>query len=98
MTETGVNVTARRRRGQWSVTKPATVEIDGVAVGKAEWGRSTFIETAPGWRRLTVSYPYLWKQRTDEASLDLYVDEGQTLEVEYRSSGLTVRKGTLAVA
>jgi hypothetical protein len=97
MAQTGVKVTARRRRGQWSVTQPVIVEIDGATVGTAPWGRPAFFETQPGSHRLTVSYPYLWKERMDEASLDLHVEEGQTVEVEYRSSGLTMRRGTLAV-
>jgi hypothetical protein len=97
MAETGLRVTARRRFGQFLITKPANVEIDGVAVGVARWGKPTFFPTAAGPHRVTLFFRYLGRQRTGEATVDLEVVPEQSVDVLYRSPWIVTNKGSLTV-
>jgi len=96
MAETGVRLTPRRRFGQLS-QKPATVEIDGVPVGHARWDRPEFFATGPGRHRLTVSFPYLWKKRICEATIEVDIPAEQTIDAEYRVAGLVRGTGSLTI-
>ena len=97
MAQTGVQVTPRRRFGQFLITKPATVEIDGVAAGEAKWGRAQFFAADAGAHDVTVCFRYLGKQRTGEATMKLDVAAGQTVDVLYRSPWIVTNKGSLTV-
>lgn len=97
MAETGIRVTARRRFGQFLITKPAEVEIDGVAVGAARWGKPTFFPAAAGRHRVTTFFRYLGRQRTGEASVDVDLVPDQAVDVLYRSPWIVTNKGSLTV-
>jgi hypothetical protein len=97
MAETGVRLTARRRLGQFVIMKPFTVEIDGVAVGQARWNRPEFFTTGLGRHRLTVSFPYLWKKRLGEATLEFDTGADQSIDAEYRLGGLVGASGSLSI-
>jgi hypothetical protein len=97
MADTGIQVTARRRFGQFLITKPASVEIDGVAVGAARWGKPTFFPAAAGQHRVTVFFRYLGRQRTGEASVDLEVAPDQAVDLLYRSPWIVTNNGSLRV-
>jgi hypothetical protein len=77
--------------------KPLTVEIDGVAVGMARWNRREFFTTGPGRHRLTVSFPYLWKKRLGEATIEFDTRADQTIDAEYRLRGLVRALGSLRI-
>jgi hypothetical protein len=92
-----VRVTARRRIAQFLVFNPAVLEIDGVPAGQARWGTTETVEVPAGRHSLTVFFQYLGRKRTGEASIDLDVAEGQTLDVSYRSPWVVTSKGSLTV-
>jgi hypothetical protein len=98
MAEAGVRLTTHRRFGQSVIMKPFTVEIDGVAVGQARWNRPEFFTIGPGRRRLTVSFPYLWKKRLGEATLEFDARADQTIDAEYRLGGLVRARPSLSIA
>jgi hypothetical protein len=77
--------------------KPFTVEIDGVAVGQVRWNRSEFFTTSRGRHRLTVSFPYLWKKRLGEATIEFDARADQTIDAEYRLGGLMRGRGSLNI-
>lgn len=93
-----VSITARRRFGQWLITKPATIEIDGAPAGEARWGKAQAVEVAPGPHRLTMSFPYLGRKQVGTATIDLDLGEGQIVDVTYRSPWIVTNKGSLKVA
>jgi hypothetical protein len=95
--ETGVRLTTRRRLSQSVLMKPLTVEIDGVAVGTVRWNRRDFFTTGPGRHRLTVSFPYLWKKRLGEATIEFDARADQTMDAEYRLRGLVRALGSLRI-
>jgi hypothetical protein len=82
MAESGVRLTPNRRFAQFLITKPAVIEIDGVAVGEARWGRPEVVSAEAGTHRLTVSFRYFWKKRAGEASIDVLVPADQTVDVQ----------------
>jgi len=97
MAETGVRLTTHRRFGQSVIMKPFTVEIDGVAVGQARWNRPEFFTTAPGRHLLTVSFPYLWKKRLGEATIEFDTCVDQTIDAVYRLGGLVSARASLSI-
>jgi hypothetical protein len=98
MAEARVRLTMHRRFGQSVIMKPFTVEIDGVAVGQVRWNRPEFFTIGPGRRRLTVSFPYLWKKRLGEAALEFDARADQTIDAEYRLGGLVRARPSLSIA
>jgi hypothetical protein len=96
--QTGVRLTTHRRFGQSVIMKPFTVEIDGIAVGQARWNRPEFFTTGPGPHRVTVSFPYLWKKRLGEATIEFNARADQTIDAEYRLGGLVRGRGSLSIA
>lgn len=96
MATTGVRLTARRRFGQFLITKPAEVAVDGASAGQARWGggNPTFFETAPGRHRVTVSFPYMGKQ-AGEATIDVDVNPDQEVALLYRSPWVATGPGSL---
>ena len=98
MAETGLQVTARRRFGQFLIMSPATVEIDGAAAGEARWGKPAVFPTPPGPHRLTVSFPYLGKKRVGAANLDVTVGPDQVVAVLYRSPWIIFNAGSITPA
>jgi hypothetical protein len=94
--QSGVRLTASRRFAQFLITKPAVIEIDGIAVGEAHWGRPTTIPTNAGSHRLTVSFRYFWMKRAGEASTEVNVPADQTVDVQYRTPWVVTSKGSLA--
>jgi hypothetical protein len=97
MAESGIRLTARRRFGQFLVTKPVAVEIDGAPAGEALWGRPQFFATNAASHQLTVTFHYLGKKRTGEATLNIDVVADQTVEVGYRSPWVLTNKGSLTI-
>lgn len=97
MAESGVRVTAKRRFGQFLIMNAPHVEIDGVPVGEAPWGKPAHFGAAPGRHHLTVFFRYLGRQRTGEASLDVDLPPDQTVEVLYRSPWIVTNKGSLTL-
>ena len=93
--ESGVRLTPNRRFAQFLITKPAVIEIDGVAVGEARWGRSQVVSAEAGTHRLTVSFRYFWMKRAGEASIEVVVPADQTVDVQYRSPWIITNKGSL---
>lgn len=98
MADSGLRVTARRRFGQFLITKSPRVEIDGVPVGEASWRGVTNFPAGEGSHRLTVSFPYLGKPRCGEATTDVTVQPGQVLDVTYRPAWVIFNKGSLTLS
>jgi hypothetical protein len=98
MDQGSLRLTARRRFAQFMITKPATVELDGVAVGSARWGRAEDFPVDAGRHVLTVCFPYFGRKRTGVASVELEVGEGQMIDVLYRSPWVVTNHGSLVVA
>ncbi len=95
MATTGIRLTARRRFGQFLITKPAEVEVDGAPAGPASWGAEpTFFETTPGHHQVTVAFPYVRKRR-GEATIDVDVAPDQEVALLYRSPWVVTSKGSL---
>jgi hypothetical protein len=97
MAQSGVRITPRKRFGQFLITKPAAVEIDGAAVGAGRWGRPEFFAAEAGPHQLTVFFRYLGRQRTGEATIQLDVPADQAVDIEYRSPWIVTNKGSLTV-
>jgi hypothetical protein len=97
MADSGVQVTTKRRFGQFLITNSPHVEIDGVPVGEARWRQPTRFSAAPGRHHLAVFFRYLGRQRAGEASLDVDVGPDQTVEVLYRSPWIVTNKGSLTL-
>jgi hypothetical protein len=94
---TGVRVSAKRRFGQFLITKPADVSVDGMKVGTAPWkGPGTLFELAPGRHVVQASFRYLGKD-CGPAQAQVEVAEGQEVALLYRSPWVVTMKGTLAV-
>lgn len=95
MSPTSIAVTPRRRFGQFLITKPVSVEIDGVEVGRGKWSKPTVFSTTPGTHTVTVSFPYLGKQRIAEASISISLADGATMNLLYRSPWIVTRSGSI---
>lgn len=93
-----VRITARRQLLQFLIMKPARVEIDGQPLGEARWGKPAVFEVPPGPHQLTMSFPYLGRQRTGEASTTLDLADGQAVDVRYKTPWIVTMKGSLKVA
>jgi len=94
---TGVRVSAKRRFGQFLVTKPADVSVDGLPVGTVRWrGDGVLFETAPGRHVVQAGFRYLGRQcGTTQIQVD--VADGQEVALLYRSPWIVTMKGSLAV-
>lgn len=90
-----VRVTAHRRFGQFLITKPARVEIDGTPVGEAKWKQPATFPASAGVHKVVVYFPYLGKARCGEGSIDVNVGAGQTVDITYRSAWIVYSKGSL---
>jgi hypothetical protein len=97
MAASGIQLTARRRFGQFLITKPVAVEIDGASVGEARWGNPQFFGVSAGSHQLTLSFRYLGKKRTGEASMTIEIAADQTVDVLYRSPWVLTNKGSLTI-
>lgn len=97
MISTGFSVMPKRRFGQFLITKPVLVEVDGAEVGRGKWSRLTEFATSPGTHTVTVSFPYLGKARIAEAVISVSVEEGATTNLLYRSPWIVTNKGSLTV-
>lgn len=93
-----VRITARRQLLQFLITKPANVEVDGHPIGQARWGQTTAYEVPAGAHQLTMSFPYLGRQRTGEATTTLQLADGQAVDVRYKTPWIITMKGSLTVA
>jgi hypothetical protein len=94
---TGVRVSAKRRFGQFLVTKPADVSLDGMKVGTAPWrGAGALFEVAPGRHVVQASFRYLGKD-CGPAQTHVDVGEGQEVSLLYRSPWVVTMKGSLQV-
>jgi hypothetical protein len=94
---TGVRVSAKRRFGQFLITKPAEVSVDGLPVGTVPWrGDGVLFETAPGRHVVQVGFRYLGRQ-SGAAQAQVDVAEGQEVALLYRSPWVVTMKGTLTV-
>ena len=92
-----VRVTARRRFGQWLLTKPASVAMDGHPAGQVRWGQSEVFEVPVGRHRVSANFPYLGGKPKGDATLDLDPGEGVLIDVLYRSPWVVTMKGTLQI-
>ncbi|HJV08681.1 MAG TPA: hypothetical protein VJ653_03345 [Acidimicrobiales bacterium] len=93
----GVRVRAKRRFGQFLVTKPADVSIDGMKVGTAPWkGDGARFDVAPGRHVVQASFRYLGKD-CGPAQAQVDVADGQEVALLYRSPWVVTMKGTLTV-
>lgn len=94
---TGVRVSAKRRFGQFLVTKPADVSVDGMKVGTAPWrGEGTRFEVAPGRHVVQASFRYLGRD-CGPAQAQVDVADGQEVALLYRSPWVVTMKGSLTV-
>lgn len=92
-----VRITARRQLMQFLIRKPARVEVDGQPVGEARWGQTTVFEVPTGDHQLTMSFPYLGRPRTGEATAALPVADNQTVNVQYKSPWIVTMGGSLKI-
>jgi hypothetical protein len=93
-----VRITAKRQLMQFLITKPARVEVDGQPIGEARWGQTAVFEVPAGAHQLTMSFAYLGRQRTGEASTALVLADGQAVDVRYKTPWIVTMKGSLTVA
>jgi len=77
--------------------KPVAVEIDDAPAGEAHWGRPQFLAASAGSHQLTVSFPYLGKKRTGEATMTIDIVADQTVDIGYRSPWILTNKGSLTI-
>ena len=94
---TGVRVSAKRRFGQFLITKPADVSVDGLPVGTVPWrGDGALFETEPGRHVVQVGFRYLGRQ-CGATQTQVDVAEGQEVALLYRSPWVVTMKGSLKV-
>ena len=94
---TGVRISAKRRFGQFLVTSPADVTLDGAPAGHVKWsGSGTSFDTAPGHHTVAMSFRYLGRA-CGAASLEVDVAPEQEVALLYRSPWVVTGKGTLTV-
>ena len=92
-----VQVTARRQLLQFLITKPALVELDGQPIGEARWGQPAVFEVPAGTHQLTMSFRYLGRPRTGEATTTLEVVDGRAVAVRYKTPWIVTMKGSFKV-
>ncbi|HEY8547314.1 MAG TPA: hypothetical protein VIL36_19770 [Acidimicrobiales bacterium] len=92
-----VRITAKRQLMQFLITKPARVEVDGRPAGEVRWNQTLTFEVPAGTHTLTMSFPYLGRQRTGEASTTLQLADGQAVDVLYRTPWIVTMKGSFKV-
>ena len=92
-----IHLTAKRRFMQFMITKPASVEVDGAPAAQVRWGTTQVIDVAPGAHRLTISFPYLGRQRTGEATAEVQAIEGRPTTVVYRSPFIVTGSGSITL-
>ena len=97
MADSGMQFTPRRRIGQFLITKPVGVEIDGKEAGAAPWGKTTDFAARPGVHRVTASFSYLGKKRMAEATIEVTVVAGAMTAMLYRSPWIVTNAGSLVV-
>lgn len=76
---------------------PAYVEVDGGPRQKVGWG-TTQLQVAPGQHHLAIYFPYMIIiRRAGESQVDVNVQEGQTVTVQYKAPWLVFLSGKTAV-
>jgi hypothetical protein len=70
------------------------VELNGQPTPVRSWGRHE-IPVPPGQYHLHIHVPYLLPPRVGNADLPLYVNPGQTAELEYRAPTIAFLNGAL---
>ena len=94
---TSIRIWGKRRFGQFLITKPVDVSVDGLQVGTAPWKEpGTVYELEPGRHVVQASFPYL-ARTCGPAQVQVDVAEGQEVVLLYRSPWVVTMKGTLAV-
>ncbi len=93
----GISVTAKRRFGQFLITKPGDITVDGLPAGTVGWGGTpTVIAAAPGKHIVKVGFRYLGRQ-CGGASVEVEVPAGGEVALLYRSPWVVTSKGSLTV-
>jgi hypothetical protein len=93
----GISVTAKRRFGQFLITKPAEVTVDGLPAGTVPWsGSPTVIAAEPGRHIVTLGFKYLGRQ-CGKATTEVEVPAGGGVALLYRSPWVVTSKGSLTV-
>jgi hypothetical protein len=93
----GISITAKRRFGQFLITKPADVTLDGLPAGTVGWGGTpAAIAAAPGKHVVTMGFRYLGRQ-CGKATLEVEVPTGGSVALLYRSPWVVTSKGSLKV-
>ncbi len=93
---TGITISGHHSPMNWIlVFTKLTVEIDGNPV-IGSW-RKHFIPTDPGEHHVNVFFKYIGQPRCAEASVDIEVEEGETVGLAYRAPNLMTAAGRLEV-
>lgn len=67
-------------------------------MAEARWGEPETVEVPAGRHRVTVSFPYLGRQRTGAASIDLAPGDGQVADLTYRSPWTVTDEGSFTTS
>jgi hypothetical protein len=92
-----IRVTAKRRFGQFLITTPADVSLDGLPAGTVGWkGEPTVVDAEPGKHVVTMSFKYLGKE-CGKATAEVEVPPDGDVALLYRSPFVVTSKGSLQV-
>jgi hypothetical protein len=93
----GVRISAKRRFGQFLVTKPADVALDGLPAGSVAWkGEPRVVAAEPGTHVVTVSFRYLGRE-CGKATTEVQVPPDGEVALLYRTPWVVTSKGSLKV-
>jgi len=92
-----IRITAKRRFGQFLITKPADVTLDGLPAPTVGWkGEPTVVAAEPGKHIVTMSFTYLGRD-CGKATTEVQVPLDGDVALLYRSPWVVTSKGSLTV-
>jgi major membrane immunogen (membrane-anchored lipoprotein) len=77
---------------------PARVVLDGAEERKLGWFKTTDISVTPGTHRLHLYFPYMLPSKAGKADVEVTVEEGQTVQVNYKAPWLVFMRGRVKIA